>query len=189
MSDNFHQSVNGGTGANHIMLGHGDAIWFSDGDGKPATPPQNVEVATRHRECRHRRRDRESESRPGTNNWYTEDGYGGGSVRRTSYGGGSYSDCADPTQPGVGPIVNYLQSLPRPIDPRCERATTTCSTTTTPATSATATTPSPTPTPTIRRSPFRRPRRPASATRLLAANISWKYYGDSGTTTSPIRTS
>src|SRR5580704_3416414 len=29
MSDNFHQSVNGGTGANHIMLGHGDAIWFS----------------------------------------------------------------------------------------------------------------------------------------------------------------
>ena len=23
MSDNFHQSVNGGTGANHIMLGHG----------------------------------------------------------------------------------------------------------------------------------------------------------------------
>jgi phospholipase C len=31
MSDNFHQSVDGGTGANHIMLGHGDAIWFSDG--------------------------------------------------------------------------------------------------------------------------------------------------------------
>ena len=25
MSDNFHQSVHGGTGANHIMLGHGDA--------------------------------------------------------------------------------------------------------------------------------------------------------------------
>ena len=35
MSDNFHQSVNGGTGANHIMLGHGDAIWFSDGKGNP----------------------------------------------------------------------------------------------------------------------------------------------------------
>src|SRR6202161_4353102 len=28
MSDNFHQSVLGGTGANHIMFGHGDAIWF-----------------------------------------------------------------------------------------------------------------------------------------------------------------
>ena len=36
MSDNFHQSVNGGTGANHIMLGHGDAIWFSDGTGNAA---------------------------------------------------------------------------------------------------------------------------------------------------------
>ena len=42
MSDNFHQSVNGGTGANHIMLGHGDAIWFSDGNGNPQTPPHNV---------------------------------------------------------------------------------------------------------------------------------------------------
>ena len=31
-----------------------------------------------------------------------------------SYGGGSYTDCADTTQPGVAPIVNYLQSLPQP---------------------------------------------------------------------------
>ena len=41
MSDNFHQSVNGGTGANHIMFGHGDMIWFSDAKGKPAVPPNN----------------------------------------------------------------------------------------------------------------------------------------------------
>src|SRR6201999_2251720 len=39
MSDNFHQSVNGGTGANHIMLGHGDMIYFSDGNGNATTPP------------------------------------------------------------------------------------------------------------------------------------------------------
>ncbi len=45
MSDNFHQSVNGGTGANHIMFGHGDLIWFSDGNGHPAVPPHNEEVA------------------------------------------------------------------------------------------------------------------------------------------------
>src|SRR6202012_1135325 len=45
MSDNFHQSVNGGTGANHIMLGHGDAIWFSDGAGNAAVPPHNTVVA------------------------------------------------------------------------------------------------------------------------------------------------
>ena len=39
MSDNFHQSVNGGTGANHIMLGHGDMIWFSDGNGQSGRAP------------------------------------------------------------------------------------------------------------------------------------------------------
>jgi phospholipase C len=46
MSDNFHQSVNGGTGANHIMFGHGDALWFSDGKGTPLAPPHKVEVGT-----------------------------------------------------------------------------------------------------------------------------------------------
>src|ERR1700740_3571733 len=44
MSDNFHQSVNGGTGANHIMLGHADAIWFSDAYGNPTSPPNGVQV-------------------------------------------------------------------------------------------------------------------------------------------------
>ena len=44
MSDNFHQSVNGGTGANHIMLGHGDAIYFTDGQGHAQEPPHNVTV-------------------------------------------------------------------------------------------------------------------------------------------------
>ena len=34
--------------------------------------------------------------------------------------GGSYSAYADSNQPGVEPIVSYLKSLPRPIDPRCE---------------------------------------------------------------------
>ena len=33
MSDNYHQAVMGGTGANHIMMGTGDAIWFSDANG------------------------------------------------------------------------------------------------------------------------------------------------------------
>ena len=33
MSDNYHQPVMGGTGANSIMLGFGDAIWFSDQNG------------------------------------------------------------------------------------------------------------------------------------------------------------
>ena len=45
MSDNFHQSVMGGTGANHVMLGTGDGIWFSDASGNPAVPPHNELVA------------------------------------------------------------------------------------------------------------------------------------------------
>ena len=54
MSDNYHQAVMGGTGANHIMLGYGDAIWFSDGNGHPAVPPQ-TRWSTRNAERRHGR--------------------------------------------------------------------------------------------------------------------------------------
>jgi len=116
MSDNFHQSVNGGTGANHIMLGHGDAIWFSDGAGHVKTPPHNPNTTSGPglNEVEN------PNPQTGTNNWYTEDGYGGGSYGSPAYGGGSYSNCADPTQPGVAPVVEYLQSLPHPIDPHCE---------------------------------------------------------------------
>ncbi|MBV8459172.1 MAG: hypothetical protein JO122_21480 [Acetobacteraceae bacterium] len=35
LADNYHQAVMGGTGANHIMLGSGDAYWYSDGHGNP----------------------------------------------------------------------------------------------------------------------------------------------------------
>jgi phospholipase C len=120
MSDNFHQSVNGGTGANHIMLGHGDAIWFSDGAGKPLKPPHNVEVDSGSANAGIVDEIENPNAAAGTNNWYSEDGYGGGSYGSASYGGGSYSNCSDPTQPGVAAIVRYLQSLPRPIDPHCE---------------------------------------------------------------------
>jgi phospholipase C len=96
MSDNFHQSVQGGTGANHVMLGAGDAIWFSDGAGKAATPSANeIENPNPQR---------------GTNNWYTQDGYSGG----------TYSNCSDSKQPGVAAIVDYLGALPDPVDPNCE---------------------------------------------------------------------
>ncbi len=88
ISDNYHQAVQGGTGANHIALGTGDAIFYSDGNGHPLVPPPNqIENPN---------------PQPGTNNWYTQDGYSGG----------TYSDCSDMTQPGVGPVMTYLQSLP-----------------------------------------------------------------------------
>jgi phospholipase C len=128
MSDNFHQSVNGGTGANHIMFGHADAIWFSDPDGKPAIPPNGVEVFSPGPDAGIVNEVENPNPQPGTNNWYTQDGYGNSynagypppySAAPVS-GGGSYSNCSDPQQPGVKPILDYLSSLPRPINPRCE---------------------------------------------------------------------
>jgi phospholipase C len=88
LSDNFHQSVMGGTGANHIMLGFGTLIYYADANGNPATPPENqIE---------------NPDTQFGTNNWWVQDGYGGG----------SYVNCADESQPGVKQIKNYLRSLP-----------------------------------------------------------------------------
>jgi phospholipase C len=119
ISDNFHQSVDGGTGANHIMFGHADAIWFSDGKGNAEVPPHNqtVDKGTANAGVVDEIENPNAASK--TNNWFSEDGYGGGSFGSASYGGGSYSDCSDKTQPGVAPIVDYLHSIN--IDPRCEK--------------------------------------------------------------------
>jgi phospholipase C len=120
MSDNFHQSVKSGTGANHIMLGHADMLWFSDENGFPATPPNAVQ-AYAGTPTTGVVADVESPNPvPGTNNWYIEDGYGGGRYGSAVSGGGSYVNCSDENQPGVQPVRNYLSSLPRPIDPHCE---------------------------------------------------------------------
>jgi phospholipase C len=95
LSDNMHQSVMGGTGANHIMFGYADGLWFSDGKGNIATPPaEQIENPN---------------PQAGTNNWYDQDGYSGG----------TYSNCSDITQPGVSAVDNYLESLSTPISPRC----------------------------------------------------------------------
>ncbi len=97
ISDNFHQSVMGGTGANHIMFGFADSIWYSDGAGKALVPPSNqIE---------------NPDPQPATNNYYDQDGYSGG----------SYVDCQDIGQPGVPAVTNYLQSLKRPISPNCDK--------------------------------------------------------------------
>ena len=86
MSDNFHQSVMGGTGANHVMLGTGDAIWFSDGNGNPRTPPHNQMVAAGSPNAGVVDEVENPNPLKNTNNWYKQDGYGGG-----SYGGSQYS--------------------------------------------------------------------------------------------------
>jgi phospholipase C len=118
ISDNFHQSVNGGTGANHIMFGHADAIYFTNGKGTAEAPPENVTVDAGTLNAGVVNEIENPNPAPNTNNWYTEDGYGGGGYGSAQYGGGSYTNCADTSQPGVAPIVNYLNQLG--IDPRCQ---------------------------------------------------------------------
>jgi phospholipase C len=120
MSDNFHQAVMGGTGANHVMLGTGDAIWFADSNGNPVEPPHNQLVAAGSPNAGVVDEVENPNPQAGTNNYYTEDGYGGGSYGSPSYGGGTYTNCSDATQPGVAPITTYLSSLSKPINPNCD---------------------------------------------------------------------
>jgi acid phosphatase len=87
ISDNYHQAIMGGTGANFQALVSGHAAFFTDTDldGTPAQPFENqIE---------------NPDPVPGTNNYYTQDGYGGG----------SYVNCADPSQPGVRAVDAELR--------------------------------------------------------------------------------
>ena len=129
MSDNFHQSVKGGTGANHIMLGTADAIFFTNTNGKAAVPPNNpmnpsapgtpvTGTSSALSEIEN------PNPQPGTNNYYTQDGYGGGGSPAAvspsaNYGGGSYVNCSDNGQPGVGDQTEYLSKLPNAVKPNC----------------------------------------------------------------------
>jgi phospholipase C len=91
LGDNFHQSFHGGTGANHFMLGTGDAAIWSDGNGNPTTPPAS-QIANPNPVA-------------GTVNTYTADN--------------NFSACFDVTQPGVAPIVDYINNLPYAAEPNC----------------------------------------------------------------------
>jgi phospholipase C len=94
LSDNYHQGVMGGTYANFMMLGYADALYYAGPNGDPATPPAQVIE--------------NPNPQPNTNNWYAQDGYSGG----------SYTKCADSREPGVAPIVSYLNSIA--VSPNCE---------------------------------------------------------------------
>jgi phospholipase C len=91
MSDNYHQPVLGGTGPDSQPLGFADQIFFSDGNGNPATPPAN--------------RIYNPDPAPGTLNLYT---------RRAQW-----FNCSDPTQPGIAAITNYLNALPYKVSTKC----------------------------------------------------------------------
>ncbi|MBV8480648.1 MAG: alkaline phosphatase family protein [Actinobacteria bacterium] len=101
MSDNYHQAVMGGTGANHIMLGTGDAAFYQDASGNATTPPAG-EIENPNAQA-------------GSNNFYSQDGYG----QSGTTNGGSYSDCADHTQPGVSGVFKFLNTLPYKVADLC----------------------------------------------------------------------
>jgi phospholipase C len=94
LSDNFHQSFQGGTGANHFMLGTGDAAFWSDGKGNAIAPPAS-EIANPNPIA-------------GSTNKYTADN--------------NFTNCSDFGQPGVAPIVGYLEALPYRAEPNCAEA-------------------------------------------------------------------
>jgi len=92
LSDNYHQAIMGGTGANFFALATGDVAVYNNA-GTLATPPANqIENPN---------------PQSGTANFYTQDGYSGG----------SYVNCSDATQPGVASILAILQT--NNINSRC----------------------------------------------------------------------
>jgi phospholipase C len=121
MSDNYHQPAMGGTGLDSIILGFGDALYFENADGEAAKPPHNQLVwADQPADAGVVDEIENPNPQQGTNNWWVEDGYGGGGFGSPVYGGGSYTECSDAKQPGVDQIEDYLKSLNPSIKPNCE---------------------------------------------------------------------
>ncbi len=88
ISDNYHQSIMGGTGANFFSIATGDVAVYNE-NGQLAPPPANqIE---------------NPDPLPRTPNFYIRDGYAGG----------SYVNCSDPAQPGVGEILDVLEKHER----------------------------------------------------------------------------
>ena len=97
ISDNYHQAIMGGTGANFLALVTGDAAFYNI-NGQPTIPPTNFTYQGVQTSQVENPNPQTGLSNP---NWYIEDGYRGG----------SYVDCSDANQPGVAPIRNYLSGL------------------------------------------------------------------------------
>ncbi len=87
IADNYHQPIMGGTTANYFALASGDAGFYTR-EGKPAAPPA--------------KQTENPDAQDGSNNWYKEDGYSGG----------SYVNCSDGHAPGVAGIRRLLATLP-----------------------------------------------------------------------------
>ena len=121
ISDNMHQAVVGGTGANHIMLGTGDVYFFGDGKGDPLPAPSAIPAVAAELPIPGATLSLIANPNPVVAaqtiaglqtahapapipdpNLYTNDV--GASL-------GEYVNCSDSTQPGVAPILHYLGQL------------------------------------------------------------------------------
>jgi len=152
--DNFHQSVLGGTGADHVMFGHADAIFWSDGAGNPTVPVVLTSGSTTGGSIAN------PNPKSGTINQYTVDG--------------NFTNCSDVTQPGILPIVQYLEALPYDAEPNCKHDTYYMVNNTDPGylpNGALALGPA--------NSSIPPSAVPSIGDALIAKNISWTYYGGS----------
>ena len=90
-SDNFHQAIMGGTGANHVALGTGDAMFWESFNGVAMPPAASIA----NPDPQSPSSDRYKNNR-------------------------EWSNCSDSSQPGVSAIVDYLSTLPYHPDHNCE---------------------------------------------------------------------
>jgi phospholipase C len=94
ISDNYHQSIMGGTGANFFAIATADLPVYRRKGALGAPPGNQIE---------------NPDPAPGTENFYVHDGYQGG----------SYVNCSDASQPGVGAILAVLKR--KGVPSGCER--------------------------------------------------------------------
>lgn len=95
IGDNYHQAVMGGTGPNSQFMVTGDLYYYTDAGGKPVAPPAGLVE--------------NPNPIPGSNNFYSHDGF---APEDAGSAGVGFVNCSDMAQPGVAPIMNYLHALP-----------------------------------------------------------------------------
>ncbi len=88
LSDNYHQAIMGGTGANFFALATGDVATYNTKGARAVPPARQIE---------------DPSPAPGTANFYVHDGYAGG----------SWVNCSDASAAGVAPILTVLATLRR----------------------------------------------------------------------------